>query len=238
MSGTQAGAGVESPSGILRQDVDGLVALACRAPSVANTQPWRFHYADGVVEVRVDPGRRLQTADPAGRELLISCGAAVSNLELGIRGLGLEPRVRLLPAVSDPLLLATVRGLPGRALAESELRLLSAVHRRHTHRGPFAAAAPAPALLDELAQTTRSHGARLVVLPGGPAADAVIELAWRAAARQHDGTGWTDEALAWAAEPGSSRRDGMLFVPPPGRGAQPRCAARSRSGRRTQLGHR
>ncbi len=199
----------EVRSSISRQDVDELVTLACRAPSVHNTQPWRFRYADGVVELRVDPVRQLRVADPAGREMVISCGAAVTNLELGIRGLGLEPRVRLLPVASDPLLLATVCGMPGAAPARAELRMLAAIHRRHSHRGRFAASGPPPALLAELRQTARRHGARLAVISQGPTVEALLRLAWLADARQHDGNGRSAEVLAWAAEPGSHRRDGV-----------------------------
>lgn len=195
--------------GILRRHVDELVGLACRAPSVHNTQPWTFRYAEGVLQLRVDPARQLHLADPAGRELVISCGAAVTNLELGIRGLGLEPRVNLLPAAPDPLLLATVQGLPGAAPSEAELRLRAAIHRRHSHRGAFATAPPSAVLLADLQQTARSHGARLALLPDGPAADMVMHLAWLADARQHEEAGWTAEALAWAAPPGRDRRDGV-----------------------------
>lgn len=211
-------------SNISPQDVDELITLACRAPSVHNTQPWRFRFAHGVVELRVDPVRQLLVADLTGRELVISCGAAVTNLELGIRGLGLEPRVRLLPMAADPLLLATVRGMPGAAPARAELRMLAAIHRRHSHRGRFAASGPPPALLAELRQAARSHGARLVVIPEGPTAEALLRLAWSAEARQRDGNARSAEVLAWAAVPGSHRRDGVprraypdqLAAPEPG----------------------
>ena len=41
-----------------------------------NTQPWRFTVTEQAIELYADPGRQL-LEDPAGREMIISCGAAL-----------------------------------------------------------------------------------------------------------------------------------------------------------------
>src|SRR5215468_1426738 len=64
-----------------------LIATAARAPSVHNTQPWRFRVGEYVIELYADPGRKLRV-DRAGREMLISCGAALFGLRLAVRSLG------------------------------------------------------------------------------------------------------------------------------------------------------
>ena len=56
--------------------VDEILAAAARAPSIFNTQPWRFQVSTYSIDLYVDPGRKLRV-DPAGREMLISCGAAL-----------------------------------------------------------------------------------------------------------------------------------------------------------------
>ena len=56
-----------------------LIATAARAPSVHNTQPWRFRAGDGTIDLYADPRRRLHV-DKDGREMLISCGAALFGL--------------------------------------------------------------------------------------------------------------------------------------------------------------
>jgi len=38
---------------------DYLIATAARAPSVQNTQPWRFRVSEYVIELYADPGRKL-----------------------------------------------------------------------------------------------------------------------------------------------------------------------------------
>jgi nitroreductase len=75
---------------------DYLVATAARAPSVHNTQPWRFRVGHDAVELYADQRRKLR-ADPVGREMIISCGAAVFGLRLAVRSLGYRPLVELLP---------------------------------------------------------------------------------------------------------------------------------------------
>ena len=74
-----------------------VVETATLAPSVHNSQPWRF-CSDGTrIDVHTDPARALPRQDPDGRELLISCGAASLLAELAVRGLGRSCAVEVLP---------------------------------------------------------------------------------------------------------------------------------------------
>ncbi len=66
-------------------DVAAVVAMAGRAPSVHNTQPWRFAIHDSAIDLLADTSRLLPSIDPDGRELMISCGAALFGLRLGMR---------------------------------------------------------------------------------------------------------------------------------------------------------
>ena len=67
----------------------GLVASVARAPSLHNSQPWRFRLRDNAIELHSDPERMIPEVDPARREMLISCGAALYGLCLGLRRLRL-----------------------------------------------------------------------------------------------------------------------------------------------------
>ena len=57
-----------------------LLEAATTAPSVHNSQPWRFAVGARRIEVYADPARHLQISDGSGRSLLISCGAALFSL--------------------------------------------------------------------------------------------------------------------------------------------------------------
>src|ERR1700761_9484574 len=82
-----------------------VVGTAIHAPSVLNTQPWWFYGADHEIGLHSDTAHKLPVADPDGREMLISCGAALFTARLALRYLGIVPVVRLLP---DPDLRALV----------------------------------------------------------------------------------------------------------------------------------
>src|SRR5438105_13745242 len=85
-----------------------VVAEAIWAPSVNNTQPWRFSVNDHELCLHADAERKLAVADPDGREMLISCGAALFTVRLALRSLGYVPSVLVLPDPGDPLLVARV----------------------------------------------------------------------------------------------------------------------------------
>ena len=84
-----------------------MLATASRAPSVHNTQPWRFAVGTHAIDLYADPERKLGQ-DRDGREMLISCGAALFGLRLAVRGLGYLPAVTLFSERSRPWLLARV----------------------------------------------------------------------------------------------------------------------------------
>jgi nitroreductase len=155
------------------------------APSMHNTQPWRFRILRDTqaIEVRADPARMLRHGDPHGRAVHIACGAALLNLRMAIAAGEREPVTRLLPDPAEPLLLATVR-LGGRHRPSEEERNLHAViPARHTNRRPFSARRVPPGVLAELVLAARLEGA-VLDLPGydetrrllGVVADAETDL--------------------------------------------------------------
>ena len=121
--------------GILRR----VVEAASAAPSIHNTQPWRFVAAgDDLLEVRADPDRALWVADPHARALYRSCGAALFNIRTAIRMTGYNPLVWPLPHPRfSPMVLAVVQAEPGRPPSFTEREMYEAIWQRHTNRAPF-----------------------------------------------------------------------------------------------------
>jgi hypothetical protein len=120
--------------GIIRR----LLSAAGAAPSIHNTQPWKFRVVRDVIELRGDPERMLWVADPKGRALHLSCGAALFNLRLAIRMLGGKPLVWPLPDPQrDPTLLACIQLADGRPATPLECEMFEAITLRHSSRVPF-----------------------------------------------------------------------------------------------------
>src|SRR5215475_10330330 len=145
-----------------------LVELAARAPSVHNTQPWRFAVTGQAIELYADASRQLME-DPAGREMIISCGAALFGLRLAIRSLGYQPEVDLSPEPSQRHLLARVRTGRPEPMTSDERAMLQAVPHRHTHRGAFEPGPLPGGLLAWLQEDAAAEGATLAAIGGGPA---------------------------------------------------------------------
>jgi len=153
-------------SGLPPRLITDLLAAAVSAPSMHNTQPWRFRVRrySHVIELRADPARALPYGDADGRAIHIACGAALLNLRLAAAVAGREPVVKLLPDPLEPVLLASVRlAGPYRALP-AERELYAAIGRRHTNRLPFSDRPVPPGVLAEFVEAARVEGAILHVL--------------------------------------------------------------------------
>src|SRR5690348_1447918 len=74
-----------------------LLNYAVLAPSVLGTEPWRFHVSDNSVLLRADLDRKLPVTDPKGRELLISCGAALLTLRIAAASFEQDLAVTIFP---------------------------------------------------------------------------------------------------------------------------------------------
>jgi hypothetical protein len=186
------------------------VAAAVHAPAVHNTQPWRFGHGERVIDVYADTGRRLRLADPAGRELMISCGAAVFTLRVALRYLGWLPRARLFPDPSRSALVARVCWDEDRIAADPyEREMYAAVIARHTHRGGFGPA-PLPAgTIAALREEAAREGAMLRLVAAGDQQDALAAAvqAGEHALRLDDNR--AAELADWVVAPDSPRRDGI-----------------------------
>jgi len=194
---------------ITPDNVASIVATAARAPSVHNSQPWQFRVRGNALELYADPGRVLRRVDPGGREMLISCGAALYGLRLGMRRLGYLPEVELLPDPAQPGLIARVRPV-GRARASpEEWDLIAAVPHRHTHRGPFAPGRVPARLLDALVRDAAAEGAELHLVSRPAEVRELAELAERANRGQVADPRIRAELREWTRPAGSAARDGV-----------------------------
>ena len=189
-----------------------LVRMAALAPSVHNTQPWYFTASQGTLCLYADQERGLPAEDPAGRELVISCGAALANLTLSMRHLGFAADVSLLPDVSRSGLLARVRWGRHVTATPHEDLLYRSITRRHTRRGPFTGDVP-PLVIDELMRVARQERADLYVVYGESRRQHLADLVRDAELAHRGSPVVAAERARWARLAEDGRPDGVAPVP-------------------------
>jgi len=194
------------------------IAAAGAAPSIHNSQPWRFVVRPDLVELHLDPNRLLPVADPLGREARISCGAALLNLRIALRAHGIEPMASLLPLRTHPTLLTIVRPAGRRHPTPTETALHRAIPRRHSHRRPFHTTPVPPAALRTVVYAAGIEGGYLRLIADPPTVSTIAAIVRRAEHLQRHDPAYQDELANWTFTD-QPRADG---VPEAASGPRPR----------------
>lgn len=190
------------------EQVRHVVQAAGLAPSVHNTQPWRFVRHPQRLDLFADRGRQLSVVDPDSRQLHLSCGAALLHARVAARALGLDADVVLLPSSDDPDLLASLVLTEGASATDDQLRLATAILQRHTHRGPFDAGPVPPMLMDLLSRAAVDEGARMHEVTTEDDLIALEVLLARADAYEEQDSAYRDELQHWVHD-GTPTADGI-----------------------------
>ena len=136
-----------------------VIELACRAPSVHNSQPWRWRMVDDTtIELYADHRRQLQVSDPTGRNLTLSCGAALHHGFVAAQALGLTAAVDRMPTSDDENLLARI-SLSSGTRSDQALESLQALEERCTDRRRFTSWPVPDSRLAHLAKAVSGWGA-------------------------------------------------------------------------------
>ena len=152
-------------------------AAAIRAPSLHNTQPWRFRLRDGAVEVLADRSRQLAVADSTGWALRIACGAATFNARVALAARETPADVTLLPHGAGTDVIARLTRAAPRPPTYGEQALAAAIPRRYSNRKPFWPDPVPSAARAELLAAARVEGAWLDLLVGMVPLAAFAEIA-------------------------------------------------------------
>ena len=219
-----------------------VVRLACRAPSMHNTQPWAWRIDGAALELYADHSRGTPAADPAGRHVLIACGAALHHAEVAASALGWAPTVHRFPRDEDPDLVARIElgpaARPDPAEADDAVDpalMLEALLARRTDRRQFTSWQVPPERLQHLAAAAAPRGAQAVPVVDEASRHRVEQLLAEAAeqqagdhALQAEQGRWLDRSAADGVPretvprlvPGSAShrsRFGAGWLPQPGR---------------------
>ena len=203
---------------------DILLRAATLAPSLHNSQPWAFAVGARRVEMFADPSRQLRKADPTGRSLLISCGAALFNLRVAAEHLNFHPHVRLLPDNDDPTLVAVLE-VDHRHPGPGGLAVhYPAIPARRTNRRPFRDRTIPNSVLSALGESARAEGAILRIYDDPAEVARTVDVLHEADLANDAEPARTTELHGWVGGP--HRDDGIPLRSLGPRPSQPRSAFR------------
>ena len=192
---------------------------AVLAPSIHNTQPWRFVLLDDALEIVGDLDRRLDVLDPRGRQLLMSCGCALFHARVAVQAAGHEPLVHRFPDDDRPDVVARLQvGSPGTFPGSAALD--RAIDERRTNRRPFLGDQLPESLLFELQWIARTEGTILVPVVHRDHVAAVARISAYADDVEMADPGYLAEIRQWTTDD-PRRRDGVQVASVPRGGARP-----------------
>jgi nitroreductase len=189
------------------------VALACRAPSIHNTQPWRWRAAAESVHLFADWSRQVPAADPDGRDLVISCGAALHHLRVALAAFGWATTVHRVPNPADPTHLAAIELSPAEP-AEEQITLAAAIERRRTDRRRLSSWPVSADVLRRISAAAAASGALAVVVTDPAAHFQLSGAIAQAAIIQDSDPAYAVELALWTGR-ARGGHDGVLAASVP-----------------------
>jgi nitroreductase len=149
------------------------VTTAGLAPSIHNSQPWRWRVRQARADLYAERRRQLPVTDPDGRLLALSCGAALHHARVALAAEGWAARTTLLPNPDDPDLLARI-DIEHRAEPSTDAtRLVQTMRMRHTDRRPVTDTPVPDQSLERIVRAAQSEGVQVHLLRP----DQLVELA-------------------------------------------------------------
>lgn len=199
-------------TGNLEEQMVFLLRFAVLAPSTYNTQPWLFRVTVDGVDVFADYTRRLPVADPGGRELLMSIGAAVMNLRVAAAHFGFccDVTYNHSGASEEPLASVRITYRDIRSAGADVLGgLFGAITRRHTNRHPFLLSRIPTAVLDRVSGLAAGTDILAVTCTDGDRNSRIAEVVSQGDKRLMADAGYRRNLSSWLHANGSSHIDGM-----------------------------
>ncbi|MEP7020101.1 MAG: hypothetical protein ABI808_05585 [Pseudonocardiales bacterium] len=173
---------------------------ATLAPSVHNTQPWRFLLGEDRLQISADWDRQLRVLDPRGRQMMISCGCALFNARVALAGAGYRVYVERFPPNAHPDDVARLT-LSGRASRQPSIGSLDrAIDARRTNRRRFAHDAVPAQVVDRLVQAANAEGAVLMPITRAEDRETIARLNQRADGLEVGDPAYRAELRAWTSD--------------------------------------
>jgi hypothetical protein len=184
-----------------KSDLRRAAVRARSAPSVHNTQPWRFHLSPGELSIYADRSRQLMALDPTARSLTISCGCALMNARVSLAASGANVQVQRFPDPGAPDLLARlISGEVGDDSIEALAGLDQVLELRQTNRREFVDNDVPEDLIGTLEDAAAREGSSLFVIRTDEQRLTVATVCRHADAIEHLSPAYRAELRAWTTD--------------------------------------
>ncbi|NYJ07930.1 Acg family FMN-binding oxidoreductase [Petropleomorpha daqingensis] len=181
-----------------------IVTAATRAPSIHNTQPWRFVAGPDRLDVFYDRERALPVLDPTHRQQVMSCGIAAAFAEVALLASGAAATTELLPDPADQDHLATLTVTGGAEADDRARALAAAIDERHTVRAAFEPRGVPAELLDRLQRAAERYGLWMKVVDREEEETATVFLLSQAEEMEQGDPAYVKELESWMrTDPGA-----------------------------------
>jgi nitroreductase len=170
------------------------LSLATRAPSVHNTQPWRWQVNTDRLHLYAERGLQLPTTDPDARDLIISCGISLHHCVAALAALGWQSRVHRHPDLDDPEHLAAVE-VYRQPPTEVDVTLAAAIPRRRTDRRPYSSWNVPTGYIAQMGARAMRAGVMLRQVESLPRLQEIVAQAARQHASSYD---YLKELTTWS----------------------------------------
>jgi nitroreductase len=178
---------------------DGLAdaaAAAGYAPSINNTQPWRWRVGSDTLDLYLHRGRVRAVTDPDTRLATLSCGAALHHARTVLAAEGWRVTIARMPDAADQDHLAHLRAYAPAPADPQAVRHVRTIPLRHTNRSPVVGPPVGSEDLRAISATVQAEAAWLHILRP----EQVIELAAAADHAQRTDAGvpeWRIDLAYW-----------------------------------------
>lgn len=114
------------------------VLLASRAPSLHNSQPWRWVFDGAELQLFSVRDRMLRATDASGKQMVLSCGVVLDHLRAALAAEGWRTAIDRFPDPNRADHLASIRMYPAQLITDADVERAQAIRSRRTDRRPFA----------------------------------------------------------------------------------------------------
>lgn len=177
--------------------------MAGRAPSLHNSQPWHWVFDGLRLHLFRDDDRLLTSADPLGRQLVISCGTMLHHLRTAFAARGWHTDTTRLPDTKRTDYLAVIEFRPWPEPPIGVLARARAIDHRRTDRLPLLAPTGLPELLHTGRMLVTPHDLELDLLDDSAHAKLSVASEYTTAVRRYD-MQYQAELHWWAGHSGDA----------------------------------